>query len=401
MADYSLTIVGLIQPTQPSYLQAYRPTLAVQNTGKKLLTLGGYFSVYERQAPGKLIFQSGFIAADAAPGQTAQLLGEAYWTPPATATYTVAAHVTTQRPGLFKDLGPLALVVSPDEPPEPPIVTAHATQHETDGVDELNVTNLRGELYDPQSPKSHASRHEVGGTDLMSVEGLHGELADPQPTSAHGNEKHTSPFVDVDTLVDAIDTHNDSTAAHSVSTNLEQVDHKGDPNGYAPLDANARLPLANLPPTPLDWILSSGKVDTLGEKIQLQHDLELPRDGTFMDFVLGADLTATAGPNTFTVYLKTGPVAGPLTTIGQVAATIAPGIMPKKLYVRFTVQVLTGDVGCYGIAIDNFNLATAVSLPTLAAAAGAWPMRFQLSVALTGLGSTVWVYQAVMLRPLP
>jgi hypothetical protein len=246
MADYAFSIVGLISPTQPAYIQAYRPALAVLNTGTKPLTLGGTFSVYERQAPGRLLFQTGWIAATVASGDSVQLLGATYWTPPATGDYTVAAHVTSNRPNLFHDFGPLALHVSGGEPPEPPVVTAHATQHEIGGGDQVNVTNLRGELYDPQPPKDHASRHEQGGADEMSVNQLHGTLADPQPSANHGNESHTPAFVDVMVLEEALDNHNAAPTAHADATNLEHVANKGAASGYAGLDVSGMVASAVL-----------------------------------------------------------------------------------------------------------------------------------------------------------
>jgi hypothetical protein len=251
MADYAFSIVGLISPTQPAYIQAYRPALAVLNTGTKPLTLGGTFSVYERQAPGRLLFQTGWIAATVASGDSVQLLGATYWTPPATGDYTVAAHVTSNRPNLFHDFGPLALHVSGGEPPEPPVVTAHATQHEIGGGDQVNVTNLRGELYDPQPPKDHASRHEQGGADEMSVNQLHGTLADPQPTANHGNESHTPAFVDVMVLEEALDNHNAAPTAHDAATNLEQTARKDQPGGYAGLDIASLVKTSVLAPIPV------------------------------------------------------------------------------------------------------------------------------------------------------
>jgi len=243
MADYSFRIVGLTAPTQPAYIQSVRPALAVENTGVNPLILSGNFSVYQSQRPGTLIFQTGLIPTTVAPHSTAILLGQLYWLPPAAGTYNVAAHVTANRRNLFHDFGPLALIVTKEEPPEPPIVTAHATQHETGGADEVNVTNLRGECYDPQPPKDHAGKHEQGGADELNVNGLKGQLADAQPVSAHGNEAHTEPFA----TEAALTNHRNNTTAHALATNLEKTANKGQANGYPNLGADKMIPDAQLP----------------------------------------------------------------------------------------------------------------------------------------------------------
>jgi hypothetical protein len=243
MADYSFRIVGLTAPTQPAYIQSVRPALAVENTGVNPLILSGNFSVYQSQRPGALIFQTGLIQTTVAPHSTAILLGQLYWLPPAAGTYNVAAHVTANRRNLFHDFGPLALIVTKEEPPEPPIVTAHATQHETGGADEVNVTNLRGECSDPQPPKDHAGRHEQGGADEMNVNGLKGQLADAQPVSVHGNEAHSEPFA---TEV-ALTNHRNNTTAHALATNLEKTANKAQAHGYPSLGADKLIPDAQLP----------------------------------------------------------------------------------------------------------------------------------------------------------
>jgi hypothetical protein len=215
----------------------------VENNGVNPLILSGNFSVYQSQRPGALIFQTSLIPTTVAPNSTAVLLGELYWLPPAPGTYNVAAHVTANRRNLFHDFGPLALVVTNAEPPEPPIVTAHATQHETGGADEVNVTNLRGECYDPQPPKVHAGRHEQGGADQMNVNGLKGQLADAQPVSVHGNEAHSEPFATETKLGN----HESATTAHTLATNLEKTANKAQANGYPSLGADKLIPDAQLP----------------------------------------------------------------------------------------------------------------------------------------------------------
>lgn len=61
---------------------------------------------------------------------------------------------------------------------QPP--SAHASEHENTGGDEINVAGLSGELADGQPPKAHAASHENTGGDEISVAGLSGVLADDQ-----------------------------------------------------------------------------------------------------------------------------------------------------------------------------------------------------------------------------
>jgi len=50
--------------------------------------------------------------------------------------------------------------------------TAHATEHENGGVDEISVGGLSGDLADAQDPKNHATNHEDGGPDEVTLENL-------------------------------------------------------------------------------------------------------------------------------------------------------------------------------------------------------------------------------------
>lgn len=57
----------------------------------------------------------------------------------------------------------------------------HHADHEKDGTDEIDVTNLSGKLADPQTPELHKERHQNGGDDEISITGLSGRANDPQP----------------------------------------------------------------------------------------------------------------------------------------------------------------------------------------------------------------------------
>jgi hypothetical protein len=75
--------------------------------------------------------------------------------------------------------------------------TAHASNHENGGTDEINVAGLSGLLADDQNPTAHASDHQSGGGDAIKLD----DLAAPDDnsdlnasTSAHGlSPKATAP----------------------------------------------------------------------------------------------------------------------------------------------------------------------------------------------------------------
>jgi hypothetical protein len=52
---------------------------------------------------------------------------------------------------------------------------AHATSHQNEGSDELNVDGLSGELADPQTPLDHATSHQDEGSDELKLD----DLAEP------------------------------------------------------------------------------------------------------------------------------------------------------------------------------------------------------------------------------
>lgn len=65
--------------------------------------------------------------------------------------------------------------------------TAHATNHQNGGSDEVSVAGLSGLLADAQTPTTHAASHQNGGSDEVSVTDLSGELADRQKVAVNDN----------------------------------------------------------------------------------------------------------------------------------------------------------------------------------------------------------------------
>lgn len=238
MADIDVQSVGLASPPVVAYQQEYTPGILVRNNGVAGAVATGYLRMYNK-ATGLLLatwnVASGSISPDttgtATSGATVDLSEFDAGT-----ELLFSGSVTTPDDQVPSNntLAPVTVTVNEGESPEPPVVAAHSAQHEDGGSDELNLENLRGELHDPQEPKSHASEHQAGGDDELNVNGLHGLLADEQPVSDHGNERHTSTFI----TQSAVTTHNNDSNAHPL---LERTANKGQPNGYAGLNAGAEF----------------------------------------------------------------------------------------------------------------------------------------------------------------
>lgn len=150
--------------------------------------------------------------------------------------------------------------------------TAHASEHENGGGDEISVAGLSGELADDQPPKTHAlgtahstdtlanlnakvtdatlidtndsrlsddrdptahaSEHENGGGDEISVAGLSGELADDQPPKTHalGTAHSTDTLANLNAKV---------TDATLIDTADSRLSDDRDPNAHASSHQNA------------------------------------------------------------------------------------------------------------------------------------------------------------------
>lgn len=231
--DYDVAAASLASPPASAPVTSYRPAVAVANLGIHTATVSGTLRIYDRDT-GLLLRTMNVAAADIAPGTTKNALADQLWEPtPAEigkAFLFIATIVYTEDQYLpNNNLAPVTITVTAAPPPPPPPVTAHASQHENGGADPIDVEGLHGKLAENQEPTEHASNHESGGDDEMSVTGLLGELADPQTAKLHATS-HTQGMPDP--LV-----------------GYEETAHKGAASGYAPLDADARLPVANLTPS--------------------------------------------------------------------------------------------------------------------------------------------------------
>jgi len=299
--DYDVGITGLTQPPATAPVQTYYPAVAVKNYGIHPAAVTGLLRVYDK-ATGKLLETHNLATtADIPAGETRDVASTQPWAPTEAdigRQFIFIADVTTYRDQYEPNnhLPPTTVTVTAAPPPPPPPIAAHHLQHEKGGADTIDVTDLEGQLSDPQTPSAHKTSHQVGGTDQLNVGGLSGALAEPQTPTEHGAGKHDStveatankgkasgyPSLDAGVLVPpdqlgtdvpppgtpdiralTLDASGPSPqrswaptppehGADKHDLTVEATANKGRANGYAPLDGDAKVPSANLPPLPAE-----------------------------------------------------------------------------------------------------------------------------------------------------
>ncbi|GAH72977.1 unnamed protein product, partial [marine sediment metagenome] len=132
-------------------------------------------------------------------------------------------------------LNPTTITIIDAPPPPPPPVSAHRTQHQDGGSDEMDLTGLHGVLGTAQPYADHAAKHEAGGDDRMNVEGMEGQLLTTQIPTDHGNERHV---VDM-ALSSELTNHENDETPHGNDITFERKAEKGQADGYCGLDAGA------------------------------------------------------------------------------------------------------------------------------------------------------------------
>lgn len=269
MADYDVGALSLSVPPASAVLQSYRPAVLVRNNGVHDALASGTLRIYS--PAGLLIFTTEIYSGTIAPGNTEPAQATDYWTPPAIGRYQVIAYVSCPLDQYEPNnsLAPRFVDVTGAPPPPEPTVPLHAAQHEEGGGDELNIDGLHGRATDAQTALAHKTSHQVagadeldltgmggilrdgqpiadhhethedGGGDELYVAGLHGELADNQPAKVHDNAKHDPNYATVTEFNNHLA---DTTAVHAVAENLEQLAHKGEPDGYPELDEYGHVP---------------------------------------------------------------------------------------------------------------------------------------------------------------
>jgi len=360
--DYDVGITGLAQPPATAPVQTYYPAVAVANNGIHPAAVTGLLRIYDK-ATGELLETHDLAStADIPAGETRDIASTQHWAPTDAdigRQFLFIAHVTTWRDQYEPNnhLPPTTVTVAAAPPPPPPGVTPHATQHQEGGADTLNVDSLHGELADPQPPKAHKTSHESGGSDLLNVNGLPGILAEGQPIAdhhktheagggddlnvddlhgvlynkqkpqTHDNAAHdpnysAKPHGNADHDPDMatkteFDNHTGAATAHAAATNLEQTANKGAANGYCPLDGDAKVPSANLPPLDI-----ANRTDILTVPVGPETEVvgfDFPA-GTIttpshLRFSMVAYLAAPNGPCTLTIRVGLSGPAGCTFTI--------------------------------------------------------------------------------------
>jgi len=240
MADYDVGALALVVPATSGPKSTYRPAVSVRNNGIHDALASGYLRIY---SAGLLMFESELYSGTITPGNTGNAQTVGYWTPTEEGQYTVHAYLTTPLDQVESNnmLAPVTITITGEEPPVPPVVTAHAAQHEEGGTDELSIDGLPGRAADPQTALAHAAAHQAGGSDTLNVGSLQGILAQDQPAQVHSNTRHNP----VMSTAAELTAHAGSIAAHTAATNLANRDTTGPHTGLVPL---AQLQLGTVSP---------------------------------------------------------------------------------------------------------------------------------------------------------
>jgi len=239
MADYDVSVLSLTTPAASAPLAQCRPVVSVRNNGLHDAVASGYIRIY---SAGLLIYESELYSDTIGPGETRPASAVDYWTPPAEGTYIVQGYLSTPLDQVEpnNNLHPTSVSIAGAAPPPEPPVALHASQHESDGIDEISIEDLPGRAADQQRPINHATFHQPGGIDPMDVTDMPGRLGEAQTPAKHADSHKTgsSDPLSVLTLPDA--------------TDLELIAHKGAHNGYPELDNDGFVPRGRLAvvPTP-------------------------------------------------------------------------------------------------------------------------------------------------------
>jgi hypothetical protein len=222
VADYDVGSIALVVPSSSAPRATYRPAVSVRNNGIHDALASGYLRIYFADL---LVFETELYSATIQPGNTGTAQAVDYWTPTAEGPYTIHAYLSTPLDQVESNnmLQPVTIEITGATPPVPPVVTAHAAQHEEGGTDEVSIDGLQGRTADPQSPLDHAAQHQAGGADALNVGSLQGVLAQDQPAQAHGNTRHNPAMATAELL----SLHQGAAVVHSAATNLANRDLSG------------------------------------------------------------------------------------------------------------------------------------------------------------------------------
>jgi len=259
MPDFDVEARSLASPPVAAPVTTYRPAVRVRNNGIHPADVTGYIRIYRREPPGELLETHQLSLLNLLAGAEGDAQSSAYWTPTTAdigREFLFTAHVDTDHDQKISnnDLSPVTVIVTAGEPPPPPGVLAHATQHEAGGADQVEITGLHGLSADAQTALAHKATHQAGGSDTINVDGLlgtlaqgqpiadhreshedgggdelyvgglHGELSDNQPAKPHDNARHDPNY--------SIDPH----TATDHDSSVEKTANKNLASGYCGLD---------------------------------------------------------------------------------------------------------------------------------------------------------------------
>jgi hypothetical protein len=453
MHDYDVEAVSLQTPPSSAVIQSYRPAVLVRNNGVHDALAVGSLRIYS--PAGLLIFTTALYSGVIAPDETKPAQAVDYWTPPALGRYMVIATVTciNDQYEPNNNLAPVSVDIIAGEPEPPTPVQMHAAQHEEGGGDELNIDGLHGRAVDAQTPAAHKTSHQAAGSDALNVTGLAGILSERQPIAEHHeeHENHGTDELNVDNLhgelwnrqkplthaneahdpnfatTEALSNHlNDTHDVHPDTDNIEYVERKGEPEGYAGLDADALVPVDQLGTgavatgafleshsiwtRPLNrlnwWITDSVKViETVPTTLIDFHETR-PQDGVIYDFDLSAELVSTIGANSLIIKILAGNSELELTEAVSALCTLIPGVSNRRAYLRASIQLVVGNfLPGSALAIDNLGASTIVQLPTLTdvtggAHEGVW-LRATALLAIPATDTELWFTNVALSKRTP
>lgn len=222
MPDIDVAAVELASPPAAAPVTQYRPAVDVANNGVAPAAVTGWLRVYRREPPGDLLQTWTLSHAGIAPGATGTAQANGYWIPTdddVGKEFVFIGFVTTPGDMVYANnpVNPVTVLVTAAAPPPPPPVLAHATQHEYGGSDMVDVTNLAGQLLEPQKIAAHKTTHQLHGQDQLSVSGLPGLLEDPQTPTTHGNERHAISYASEPYVIGQVTAHDTDPDAHNAS----------------------------------------------------------------------------------------------------------------------------------------------------------------------------------------
>lgn len=250
MADFDTKVLYLETPPTSAPKTSYTIGVRILNQGVADAVASGYVQVFDKDT-GLLVKTYQVESAVIAPEEEKQAFASEVWDltdAEIGKQFILSGMVTSPGDTVPSNdiLNPTTVTVIAGEPPDPPAVTPHKSQHEDGGNDEINVDGLFGQLHDPQELAAHASSHEVDGADELNIGGLPGQAADRQLPTVHGNDEHSPDFASEEYADTAIVMHNARITPHDAAENIERPANKGQNDGYCGLNPAGLVSAADL-----------------------------------------------------------------------------------------------------------------------------------------------------------